>query len=142
MGEIESMEAYKAALNAWDKGRGVWPQFPLVDRISCIENLVSELKKKREEIIQILMWEICKSLPDATTEFDRTMQFISATIEAVKEMDEKEGQPLFASGIRARVRRAAVGVMLTMGPFNYPVISNSLLFLLYTFIPYLYYIIV
>ena len=83
--------------------------------------LVEQLKLIRDRITQVLMWEICKNTADAAAEFDRTMQFIEATIKAIKDIDANEGGFKVVSGIQAKVRRAGIGAMLAMGPFNYPV---------------------
>jgi glyceraldehyde-3-phosphate dehydrogenase (NADP+) len=47
------------------------------------------------------------------------MKFIEATIETYKKMD-KEGMFKTVGGIYHRIRRAAIGIMLCLGPFNYP----------------------
>jgi glyceraldehyde-3-phosphate dehydrogenase (NADP+) len=47
------------------------------------------------------------------------MVFIESVIAAFKEVDGK-GIWQTVSGIYARVRRAAIGIMLCLGPFNYP----------------------
>eukprot|EP01035_Chromulina_nebulosa_P020524 gene20524-26620_t len=57
---------------------------------------------------------------DAAAEFDRTVLFIEAIIAALREGDIADGQYRTISGIQAKVRRAAIGVMLALGPFNYP----------------------
>jgi glyceraldehyde-3-phosphate dehydrogenase (NADP+) len=44
----------------------VWALTPPAGRIAKIEQLVAELKPKRDEIINVLMWEICKTKADAT----------------------------------------------------------------------------
>jgi hypothetical protein len=41
----------------------------------------------RREVVNLLMWEIGKSLDDSRKEFDRTLQYINKTIEALKEVD-------------------------------------------------------
>jgi len=120
MGATEAKDAVLAANRAWNTGYGEWPQMKMIDRIQCIENLVTALKGIRSDIVNVLMWEICKNTADAAAEFDRTVLFIEATIAAIKSMDEKDGQFRVVSGIKAKVRRAAIGVMLAMGPFNYP----------------------
>lgn len=51
----------------------------------------------------------------------RTIQFIDATIASLKEVDAVSGGYKLVSGVMARVRRNAIGVMLILGPFNYPV---------------------
>ena len=47
------------------------------------------------------------------------MLFIEASIDAFKTMDANTMWKT-VSGIYARVRRAAIGIMLCLGPFNYP----------------------
>ena len=81
------------------------------------------------------MWEICKNTADAAAEFDRTMQFIAATIQAIKDLDAKDGGFKVVSGIQAKVRRAGIGAMLAMGPFNYPVRFRSIYSLQYNSLP-------
>ena len=109
-----------SAKTAWNHGQGEWPQMSANDRIKALERVVVGLKERRDEIVNVLMWEICKSADDAAAEFDRTMTFIEATIAAFREMDEKEGGWRTVSGIMAKFRRAAIGIMLCLGPFNYP----------------------
>jgi glyceraldehyde-3-phosphate dehydrogenase (NADP+) len=117
----DASKAASAARAAWNNGRGEWPQMSLEGRINAINNLVGALKTRRSEIVNTLMWEICKNSADAAAEFDRTALFIESTIAALREENAKHGGYRTVSGITAKVRRAAIGVMLALGPFNYPV---------------------
>jgi glyceraldehyde-3-phosphate dehydrogenase (NADP+) len=128
----ESLKASAAAKQAWNNGKGVWPQMSQQQRIDTILRLVDALREKRDLITKTLMWEICKNTADAAAEFDRTMLFIDATIKALKHIDATEGAYQTVSGIQARVRRAAIGVMMALGPFNYPV-SNIIIIILFIF---------
>lgn len=121
MSQEEGLKAHDEASKAWNFGMGAWPQMSQKDRIDCILRYVEAVIKKRDAIVHTLMWEICKTQPDAEAEFDRTMVFIEATIEALKDMDQKEGGYRVISGTMARVRRAAIGITLLLGAFNYPV---------------------
>ena len=118
MNENDALKAVDAAKATWDKGQGVWPQMSAEKRIEAMELFVEQLLTKRSEIIDILTWEICKSSADAAAEFDRTVTFIKSTIAAVRGMSQTGWSVV--SGITARVRRVAVGIMLALGPFNYP----------------------
>ncbi len=40
-----------------------------------MEAFVAALRKSRDEIVSVLMWEICKNTEDAAKEFDRTMDY-------------------------------------------------------------------
>jgi glyceraldehyde-3-phosphate dehydrogenase (NADP+) len=89
-------------------------------RIESMEKFVELLKKKRQDIINILVWEICKNTADATAEFDRTMAFIEMTIKAMKDLIVANQGWRVISGITATVKRVAIGIMMCLGPFNYP----------------------
>ena len=120
MSEPAAVEAVEAAAAAWDRGQGEWPQMTLGERIATIEAVVAKLKESRDRIVNVLMWEICKNSDDAAAEFDRTVVFIEKTIATLRAMDEETAGWRLVSGIMAFVRRAAIGVMLLLGPFNYP----------------------
>jgi len=120
--EATAVRAVEAAAKAWDRGQGVWPQMSLAQRIGQMRRFVELLAPSREAIVQALMWEICKNSADAAQEFDRTMKFVAAVIEALEACDAKEpfGSWTTVSGVRGRVRRGPVGVTMMLAPFNYP----------------------
>ena len=120
MGEPEAMDALDAALKAYDKGQGVWPTMKVKDRIESMETFVSKMKEKREEVVKLLMWEIGKSLPDSQKEFDRTVEYIEDTIEEYKELDRGSAKFQKHQGVYAHIRRGPLGVVLCLGPYNYP----------------------
>jgi glyceraldehyde-3-phosphate dehydrogenase (NADP+) len=78
------------------------------------------MKEKRDEVVKLLMWEIGKTLPDAEKEFDRTVDYIRDTIEALKDLDRISSRFVIEQGVIGQIRRAPLGVVLCMGPFNYP----------------------
>jgi len=120
MAESHSLAALDAACASWNHGRGVWAQSTPEARIAKIEELIVELKPKRDEIINVLMWEICKTKADATKEFDRTMDYIKATVASYKEQLKADSSFISKEGVMAQIKRAPLGVMLNLGPFNYP----------------------
>ena len=120
MGEPEAIDALDAALKAYGKGQGAWPTMHVKDRISCMEIFVEKMKTKREEVVKLLMWEIGKSLPDSEKEFDRTVDYINDTIEEYKELDRNAAKFQKYAGVYAHVKRGPLGVVLCLGPYNYP----------------------
>ena len=120
MDKPEAMEALDAALSAYDQGQGVWPTMKVKDRIECMENFVAKMKQQREIIVKLLMWEIGKSLPDSQKEFDRTVEYIEDTIEEYKELDRSSAKFQKHHGVYAHIRRGPLGVVLCLGPYNYP----------------------
>lgn len=118
--EAEALEALDGALKAYDKGQGVWPTMHVKDRIECMEVFVSKMKTKREEVVKLLMWEIGKSLPDSQKEFDRTVEYIEDTIEDYKQLDRDAAKFTKHDGVYAHIKRGPLGVVLCLGPYNYP----------------------
>ncbi len=118
--EKTALEVLDCALRAWDHGRGPWPTMTVEERIRAVENFAGRMKEKRGEVVRLLMWEIGKSLADSEKEFDRTLDYVRDTIEALKDIDRESSRFASVQGIIAQVRRAPLGVGLCMGPFNYP----------------------
>ncbi|MBN1409853.1 MAG: NADP-dependent glyceraldehyde-3-phosphate dehydrogenase [Spirochaetales bacterium] len=116
----ESLKALEAACRAFDSGTGKWPMMGVQERIGCVKDFANLMKEQREEIVNLLMWEIGKNLPDSRKEFDRTVEYIIATIDALKNLDRASSRFEMDGGIIAQIRRAPLGVVLCMGPFNYP----------------------
>lgn len=120
MGEEEALDALDAALKAYGRGQGIWPTMHVKDRIDCMEAFVEKMKTKRDEIVKLLMWEIGKSLPDSQKEFDRTVEYIYDTIEDYKQLDRNAAKFQKHDGVYAHVKRGPLGVVLCLGPYNYP----------------------
>ena len=120
IGSKEAMEALDSATKAYDYGRGEWPTMGIEERIKCVEEFTKMMIGYRSQVVKLLMWEIGKSLPDSEKEFDRTVEYIYATIDALKALDRKSSGFEIDQGIIGQIRRSPLGVVLCMGPFNYP----------------------
>lgn len=116
----ESLEALDVAVAAYNNGLGEWPSMGVEGRIKCMQQFVYLMLQQRSLVIKLLMWEIGKTLGDATKEFDRTVDYINETIDALKEIDRESSRFQQVEGIIAQVRRTPLGVVVSMGPFNYP----------------------
>lgn len=116
----ESLEALDAAVKAYDLGQGLWPTMSVTQRIEHVEKFLAAMRKKRDEVVKLLMWEIGKSLKDSEKEFDRTADYIIDTIKALKDLDRNSAKLIEDQGFMAQIRRVPLGVALCMGPYNYP----------------------
>eukprot|EP01106_Pelomyxa_sp_JSP_P014792 TRINITY_DN4841_c0_g1_i1.p1 TRINITY_DN4841_c0_g1~~TRINITY_DN4841_c0_g1_i1.p1 ORF type:complete len:542 (-),score=129.04 TRINITY_DN4841_c0_g1_i1:42-1667(-) len=116
----ESLAALDAAEKAFAHGHGVWPTMTVGQRIACVMKFVSLMKLQRQKVVNLLMWEIGKSLGDSQKEFDRTVQYVVDTVDALKDLDRVCSRFAIHEGIVAQVRRSPLGVALCMAPFNYP----------------------
>lgn len=116
----EALEALDAAVRAYDLGHGVWPMMSVAERIQHIELFLAKMKEKRQEVVNLLMWEIGKTQKDSEKEFDRTCDYIVDTINSLKQLDRNSSGFVHEQGIMAQIRRVPLGVALCMGPYNYP----------------------
>lgn len=115
-----AQECLAAAAQAFNSGAGEWPMMSVEERIACVQEFCALMARQREEVVLRLMLEIGKSREDAAAEFDRTVKYICDTVEALKDLDRISSRFVIESGIVAQIRRAPLGVVLCMGPFNYP----------------------
>ena len=118
--EKEAELALNAALKAHDYGRGEWPSMGVEGRIKAMEGFTKGLKAHREEIVKLIVWEIAKSVADAEKEFDRTIEYIEETIKTVKQLHNESSMFKVSNGFIAQIKKLPYGVVLCMGPFNYP----------------------
>ena len=118
--EKQALETLDAACRAYDHGRGEWPTMSVEERIGHVEDFAYRMKERRDDVVKLLMWEIGKALPDAEKEFDRTVDYIRDTIDALKDLDRVSSRFVIEQGVIGQIRRAPLGVVLCMGPFNYP----------------------
>jgi len=116
----ESLEALDAAVKAYDLGHGLWPTMSVTERIEHVERFLEAMRKKRDAVVKLLMWEIGKTLKDSEKEFDRTADYIVDTIKALKQLDRNSAKLIEDQGFMAQIRRVPLGVALCMGPYNYP----------------------
>jgi len=114
-------ETIAVASRAWAGGRGDWPRASVGERIACTLDFVRRAKPLREPVARALMWEVGKPWPDCLKEFDRTIEYIEATAEALRQIEKDAAGLVAAGGFVARVRRAPLGVALCLGPYNYAV---------------------
>ena len=120
MDEKHALKALEAANKAYNNGTGKWPTMKVYERINCMQKFVDLMKSKRDEVVKLLMWEIGKNLNDSRKEFDRTVDYINETIKEYKKIDRDGATFQNNSGVRALIRRGPLGVVLCLGPYNYP----------------------
>ncbi len=113
-------KALDAALASYNNGRGEWATMSIKKRIDHMVNFTRRMKEKRDEVVQMLMWEIGKCFSDSQKEFDRTIDYINDTIESLKSLDRDSSRIQKVQGVYAQIRRGPLGVVLCMGPYNYP----------------------
>lgn len=118
--QAAGLSALAAAKKAYNFGRGLWPTASASSRIEAMEKFLELMVGKREEVSTLLMWEIAKNKSSAYKEFDRTIDYIKDTIEEFKAMHREGSHINSKEGTISQVRRGPLGVVLCLGPYNYP----------------------
>src|SRR5471032_693770 len=115
-----ALTALDAAVRAYDRGQGEWPTMRVAERIQHVEAFLRRMREQRDAVVKLLMWEIGKNLKDSQKEFDRTCDYITDTINALKELDRRSSRFELEQDTLGQIRRVPLGVALCMGPYNYP----------------------
>jgi glyceraldehyde-3-phosphate dehydrogenase (NADP+) len=118
--EVQALQALDSAVAAYNHGQGVWPTMSVAGRIGHMEQFIFRMMEEKERVVCFLMWEIGKSLENSKKEFDRTIQYMNDTLGALKDLDRVSSRFTIEENIIGQIRRAPLGVVLCMGPFNYP----------------------
>ena len=90
------------------------------ERIQHLTRFVTEMKAQRQQIVKLIVWEISKTVADAEKEFDRTIDYITETVRAAKQLSNQTNAFQVTQGFIGQTKRVPHGVVLCMGPFNYP----------------------
>ncbi|MBB4383220.1 NADP-dependent glyceraldehyde-3-phosphate dehydrogenase [Bradyrhizobium sp. SBR1B] len=115
-----AITALDAAVAAYDSGRGAWPSMRVSERILAMQRFLAEMCARRAEVTRLIMWEIGKTLSDSEKEFDRTVDYVRQTIGALRNLDNANSRFEIVDGVIGLIRRTPIGVVLCMGPYNYP----------------------
>ena len=102
--------------------RRAWPQWaarPLANRIELLRRFVNEVRKEQDSFAELIARETGKPLWEARTEVESVMAKVDISISAYA---ERTGQRKLDSALQgtAAVRHKPHGVMVVLGPYNFP----------------------
>ncbi|MFZ1730999.1 MAG: aldehyde dehydrogenase family protein [Bacteroidota bacterium] len=120
LGEDQAGDALYAALEAFDSGDGPWPSLSLEERADHVRAFIEVLRPLRDAIALHIMWEVGKVHSEALNEFDRTLEYALETVEAALALDKRERRDTLLQQVIGRVDLLPIGVVLCVGPYNYP----------------------
>ncbi len=104
------------------RARKAWPEWaakPLVTRMELLRRFVNETRTVADEFAQLIARETGKPLWEARTEVEAVMNKVEISINAY---GERTGQRRLDSALQgtASVRHKPHGVMVVLGPYNFP----------------------
>lgn len=111
------------ALRIAQNGSKLARKIPLHQRCSWLLDVASKLRDQREEFAKTLCDEVGKPIAYARIEVDRCIETITLSAETMRTMHgETINTDAMASGRSAHAywRREAVGVVVAITPFNFP----------------------
>ena len=115
-----ALGALTAAVQAFDLGDGAWPRLSLEERAGRIRTFIDAVRPLREHIALHIMWEVGKVYAEAVNEFDRTLEYALETVDAALDLDKRERRDTSLQQVVGRVDLLPIGVVLCVGPYNYP----------------------
>ena len=92
------------------------------ERIRCMEKICFKKKMilKRDEVVKLLMWEIGKNLKTLKKNLIELLIISMKRLNEYKKIDRDGAIFQNNNGVRALIRRGPLGVVLCLGPYNYP----------------------
>jgi len=85
-----------------------------------MQDFVRQMVAQRATIVRLIMWEIGKSRADSAKEFDRTVEYIAATIDALKDLDNGSSRFVIAEGTIGQIPSHAARRGVVHGPVRLP----------------------
>jgi succinylglutamic semialdehyde dehydrogenase len=107
---------------AVDRARRAWPAWaaqPLANRIELVRRFANEVRKDQDKLADLIARETGKPLWEARTEVEAVIAKVEISIRAYA---ERTGQRKLDSALQgtAAVRHKPHGVMVVLGPYNFP----------------------
>ena len=96
-----------------------WQMLPAIERAKYIMKIVEGLKPKREHFARLLVLEQGKTLPEAFTEFDDTLNYLTYSAEAARRI-QGEIFPSENTDEQLMITKVPYGVCLGLCAYNYP----------------------
>lgn len=120
MTAAEAGAALDAAVAAYDRGMGPWPSASIQRRIEAVEAFIQSAAQQKETIVRFLMWETAKTYVESVNEFDRTIRYMEDSVEHMRTLDLEGRAFHHDGGFWGQISLRPIGVVLCMGPSNYP----------------------
>ena len=104
-----------AARSAWPE----WASQPLANRIELLRRYANEVRAAGDELAELIARETGKPLWEARTEVDAVVNKVEISVNAYAERTGKKKLDSALQG-SAAVRHKPHGVMVVLGPYNFP----------------------
>lgn len=127
VGRVQAMsrDEVDEAIHGAKRAQQEWAALPVNKRAELLMAWATKLEERVDEIGQIIMQEVGKNLSDAKKEVVRTAEIIRYTAEEGIRFTggfmQGDSFPGGSKNKMAIIKKEALGVVLAISPFNYPV---------------------
>ena len=115
---IEALNSTSSAFNG-----DTWKNKSSNYRIKCVKEFLDNFSKLKDSVVKMLIWENCKPLQEAENEFQRTIEYIEQSIEEYKKIESQTNIQNY-SGFSGKILNTPIGIVISMGPSNYPIYES------------------
>ena len=127
VGKVPAMtkEEVDFAIKSADEAQKLWKNVPVNERAEILYKAADLLIEKVDEMSDIMMREIGKDKKSSESEILRSADYIKFTADTAKNLSGEsipgDSFPGFKKNKISLVTREALGVVLAISPFNYPI---------------------
>ncbi|MGL4763131.1 MAG: NADP-dependent glyceraldehyde-3-phosphate dehydrogenase [Sarcina sp.] len=127
LGTVQAMsqEDVDVVMASAKQSQKYWAETTIAHRAEVLYKVADLLLERKEELANLLMMEIAKDKKSSLSEITRTADFLKFTADAAKSIEGQsipsDSFPGFNKRKISFVSREALGVVLAISPFNYPV---------------------
>ncbi|WP_164100891.1 succinylglutamate-semialdehyde dehydrogenase [Candidatus Laterigemmans baculatus] len=110
----QTTRAVAAAAAAWES----WAERPVEQRVEVVRSFGEQLESAADALAELISREVGKPRWEARAEVATSRAKVELTIRALRERRAEQAKEL--AGGRAELRFRPLGVVLVLGPFNFP----------------------
>jgi glyceraldehyde-3-phosphate dehydrogenase (NADP+) len=118
-------EEVDAVIRRAEQAYAVWKDIPLFERVRVVKKAAEYIRQHADLFIETLVYEIGKTKEESASEVHRTADLIEYFAAEAQSMTghviASDSFPQTLKGKHAIVQRVGYGVVLAIGPFNYPI---------------------
>ncbi|PSP75993.1 aldehyde dehydrogenase [Halobacteriales archaeon QS_3_64_16] len=126
--DAASEQQAEDALRAASEVQRTMRETTIPERVAWLEAIATELEDRREEIARTIVREAGKPISSARSEVDSGVERFRRAIEEARDLGGEyiEGTTSGHEGWEAFVEREPVGTVLSIAPYNYPLMTTAL----------------
>ena len=113
-----------AALSRAVRAQRHWAAAPLAERVAVCERMVQWMVDRADEIGTELTWQMGRPVAHTPNEIRRGFQERAGYMCAIASIALADLHPPSTPGFRRFIRREPLGVVLVLGPWNYPYLTS------------------